>query len=198
MSPIQQIEHEIAQQIAKLNELRRATPPEPVKNYTFATSTGPATLLQLFGDQTTLLALHNMGQGCRYCTLWADGLNGLVAHLESQFAFVLLSKDPPEVQRAFANARGWRFRTASHAGTDYLREQSVIPGSANAPGLVCYQRRGDHVFKTNTTAFGPGDLYSPIWHMMALAGVGEDQWTPQYSYWQRPARLDDGGENVRG
>ena len=45
--------------------------------------------------------------------------------------------------------------------------------------------------------FGPGDLYCPMWHFLALAGLGEADWTPQYHYWSRPATLDDGGENVR-
>ena len=30
----------------------------------------------------------------------------------------------------------------------------------------------------------------------ALAGMGAQDWTPQYSYWKRPEVLDDGGEYV--
>ena len=41
---------------------------------------------------------------------------------------VLLSKESPEVQRRFANSRGWRFRLASHSGGDYIREQTVVAG----------------------------------------------------------------------
>ena len=26
---------------------------------------------------------------------------------------------------------------------------------------------------------------------------GEDDWTPQYSYWKRPEKMDDGGKNVQ-
>ncbi len=57
-----------------------------------------------------------MGQGCRYCTVWADGFIGFLPHLENAMSVVLLSKDPPELQRRFANERGWRFRLASHDG----------------------------------------------------------------------------------
>src|SRR5215475_3894172 len=140
MTEIEQLETEIQEKITRLNELRKSAPPVPVKNYEFKTLDGGVTLLDLFAGRSILFAIHNMGQGCRYCTLWADGLNPFVTHLESELAVVLLSKDPPEVQRAFANSRGWRFRTASHGGGKYIQEQSVTPGEKNYPGLVCYTR----------------------------------------------------------
>ena len=89
-----------------------------MKNYLFDTLNGQTTLLELFADQDRLLVIHNMGQGCRYCTLWADGLNGFVPHIESGMALVLVSKDAPELQRRFANSRAWRFQLASHGGGD--------------------------------------------------------------------------------
>jgi predicted dithiol-disulfide oxidoreductase (DUF899 family) len=193
---IRQLEREIHERAARLNTLRRARPPTPVKDYSFATLDGPVTLRQLFGEHTTLLAIHNMGQGCRYCTLWADGFNGLVPHLESRLALVLLSRDPPAVQRAFANARGWRFRMASHAGGDYIREQTLSPGQPNAPGLACYTRDGERLFRTSTADLGPGDHFCALWPLLALAGIDENDFTPQFSYWQRPRALDDGGLNV--
>jgi hypothetical protein len=36
-----------------------------------------------------------------------------------------------------------------------------------------------------------------MWHFLALAGVGQNDWTPQFHYWRRPQKMDDGGENVR-
>ena len=196
MNEIQQLEKEILEKVAKLDELRKKAIPTPVKNYEFATLDGKASLLDLFAGKTTLFAIHNMGQGCRYCTIWADGINPFIPHLENEFAVVLLSKDPPEVQRAFANSRGWRFRMASHGGGDYIREQTVTEGHNNMPGMVCYQRKGDQIFKQNSTVFGPGDLYCSIWHILSLAGIGEDKWTPQYSYWKRPQKMDDGGLKI--
>lgn len=196
MSEIQQIELEIMQKIEKLAELRKAAAPVPVGEYTFTTLDGTVSLRQLFGDRTTLFAIHNMGQGCRYCTLWADGINAFIPHLESEFAVALLSKDPPEVQRRMANARGWRFRMASHGGGAYIREQSVIPGQDNMPGMVCYVRQGEQVLKRSATPFGPGDLYCAMWSILALAGIGGNDWTPQFAYWKRPQALEDGGQNV--
>ncbi|HET6250239.1 MAG TPA: DUF899 family protein [Tepidisphaeraceae bacterium] len=196
MTEIQLLEKEIMEKIAALDALRKKAPPTPVGNYLFQTQDGKPSLLDLFSGKNRLFAIHNMGQGCRYCTLWADGLNAFLPHLESAFAVVLLSKDSPAEQRAFANSRGWRFRMASHGGGDYIKEQSVVAGQDNMPGIVCYERRGDQIYKLNSAVFGPGDLYCPIWHILGLAGVGEDQWTPQYSYWKRPQKLSDGGLNI--
>lgn len=195
MNEIEQLEKEIQQKIEKLNELRKGAKPLAVKNYQFKTLDGDVSLLELFADRKTLFVIHNMGQGCRYCTLWADGLNAFLPHLESEFAVALVSRDPPETQRAFANARGWRFRMASHGGGDYIREQTVAPGS-NMPGIVCFKRDGEQIVRANSAGFGPGDLFCSIWHILALAGIGEDQWTPQYSYWKRPQKMDDGGLKI--
>ena len=191
-----ELEQNIGKLIAELNALRKTNPGTPVPNYTFATLTGQVTLLELFGGKDKLLAIHNMGQGCRYCTLWADGFNGLLPHLESALSVVLLSKDPPEVQRRFANARGWRFRLASHGGGVYMREQSVVNEEDNYPGAVVYERDGDTILRKNACVFGPGDIYCAMWSLLGLAGLGEDEWTPQYTYWKRPVELDDGGLDV--
>ena len=125
---IQQIEQQIGELTAQLYALRKDSPAIAVPNYTFETNAGETTLLDLFGPHDKLFAIHNMGQGCRYCTLWADGFNGLLSHLESVMAVVLLSKDPPELQRRFANSRGWRLGLASHANSNYLSEQTVSAG----------------------------------------------------------------------
>ena len=193
---VMELEREIGELTAELAELRRSSAGTPVPNYSFATQSGDATLRQLFGEHEKLLAIHNMGQGCRYCTLWADGFNGLLPHLESALAVVLVSKDSPQVQRRFANSRGWRFRLASHGGGDYLREQGVLGGDDNYPGAVVYRRDGDAILRVNACVFGPGDLYCSMWNLLGLAGMGVADWTPQFNYWRRPAQLDDGGENV--
>lgn len=193
---ITQLEKEIYQLTEKLNALRKTQPGEAIPNYQFKTLDGEVSLLELFGEQEKLMVIHNMGQGCRYCTLWADGFNGFVPHLESALSLVLVSKDDPETQRKFANARGWRFRLASHGGGDYIKEQTVTPEQGNSPGVVVYERRGDEIFRLNSAEFGPGDIFCSIWGLLGLAGMGEANWTPQYTYWQRPLKLDDGGLNV--
>ena len=190
------LEAEIAELTAELNAARRAATGHEVPDYAFRTLEGEVRLRELFAGRDRLLAIHNMGQGCRYCTLWADGINGFLPHLESAMAVVLLSKDDPETQRRFANARGWRFRLASHGGGDYIREQTVMSGEGNAPGAVVYERKDGTLLRRNAVVFGPGDLFCPAWNFLALAGHGGDDWTPQFTYWRRPDTLDDGGRNL--
>jgi predicted dithiol-disulfide oxidoreductase (DUF899 family) len=197
MSEADDLEAEIREKALKLAILRRAEPPVEISDYDLETMTGKTRLSALFGDQDKLLVIHNMGQACRYCTLWADGLNGLVPHLEDAMAVVLLSKDTPETQRRLALDRGWRFRMASHGGGPYMNEQCAMQGYDNCPAAVVYERQGDKIFRRARTGFGPGDLYAPIWHLLALAGIGPDEWTPQFHYWRRPQAMEDGGQNLR-
>lgn len=197
MSPeIAAVEKQIFELKRTLTELRRNNPPDEVPNYTFEALHGPVTLLDLFGSKDRLLAIHNMGQGCRYCTLWADGFNGFVPHLESVMSVVLLSKDTPGTQRRFANSRGWRFSLASHGGGNYIREQTVLEDQENMPGAVLYERSGQRILRKNACIFGPGDIYCSMWSLLGLAGLDAEAWTPQFHYWTRPRQMDDGGQNL--
>ncbi len=196
MTRLQEAEKELFELTEKVAKLRRDTIATPVKNYVFQTEQGEVTLLELFGSRDILFLIHNMGQGCRYCTLWADGLNGFIPHLESQFAFTLVSKDNPLIQRQFANSRNWRFKLVSHGGGDYIKEQSVALDSGNAPGIVCYTRKGDEIFRKNSSQFGPGDEFCSQWNILSLAGLTSKEWVPQFNYWKRPEKMDDGGQNL--
>lgn len=198
MTEADELEREIMEKCQKLASLRRAEGDVAVEDYTFRTGDGEISLSGLFGSHEQLLVIHNMGQGCRYCTLWADGINGVLQHLEDAMAVALVSKDPPEIQRRMALDRGWRFRTASHGGGAYMSEQCAVGDYANYPGAAIYQRKDGRIVRRARTAFGPGDAYSPVWHFLALAGLSEKDWEPQFHYWNRPATLDDGGDNVQG
>ena len=193
---IAELEMQIVKLIGELNELRKTNRGAEVPNYRFRNLEGEISLLNLFGTRNQLLLIHNMGQACRYCTLWADGFNGMLAHLESAISVVLVSKDSPETQRLFANSRGWKFRLASHGGEEYIREQSVMVDSDNYPGAVVYERDGDVIYRKNECVFGPGDIYCSMWSLLGLAGLGADDWTPQFTYWRRPETLEDGGKNM--
>lgn len=197
MSEAQQLEAEIMEKALSLAALRREEPAVEIPDYSFQALEGETPLSSLFAGRDRLLVIHNMGQGCRYCTLWADGINGVLVHLEDAMAVAIVSKDPPEVQRRLAQDRGWRFRMASHGGGKYIVEQSVAPGEKNYPGAVVYERKDGAIVRRGRSVFGPGDLYSPLWQFLALAGIGAEEWTPQFHYWRRPQSLEDGGANVR-
>lgn len=195
-SEIAALEKQLYELTTRINALRRENIGDEVPNYTFSTLEGDVSLLDLFGDNDRLLMIHNMGQGCRYCTLWADGFNGFLPHLESAMSVVLVSKDSPALQRNFANSRNWRFRLASHGGGKYLKEQGITGSGKNTPGAVVYERDGSRITRKNSAEFGPGDLFCSIWNLLGMAGLDESSWTPQYNYWRRPQKMDDGGANL--
>lgn len=185
--------YELGQQ---LHKLRQETEPTEVADYPFQTLDGTTSLGEMFAGKGKLMVIHNMGQGCRYCTVWADGINAFLPHLETAMSVVLVSRDDPALQRRLANERGWRFRMASHGGGSYIREQSTEPEQGNAPGVVCYQRIEGKILRLGGSSFGPGDQYCSLWPLLSLAGLGTGDWTPQFSYWKRPQKMDDGGENL--
>jgi predicted dithiol-disulfide oxidoreductase (DUF899 family) len=105
---------QIAELRRQMREVQADAEPEEVRDYEFATSQGLVRLSALFGDKADLIVIHNMGASCPYCTLWADGYNGIYHHLSSRAAFVISSPDRPDVQKEFATGRGWRFPMVSH------------------------------------------------------------------------------------
>jgi predicted dithiol-disulfide oxidoreductase (DUF899 family) len=196
-SEIKKLEQQMFDISKKLTQLRRDSAPVEVKNYKLKTLEGEITLLDLFAGKDTLFLIHNMGQGCRYCTTWADGFNAFVPHIEDRFAIALVSKDDPETQRRMANDRGWRFRMASHAGTNYFQDQTGDEANPNHPGMVCYTRKGEKIYLKNRGQFGPGDQFCSLWSILSLAGHDDESWTPQFHYWGRPQKMDDGGQNLK-
>ncbi len=84
-----QYRRQISDLRGKIREVQQSVEPEEVGDYTFATRDGPVRLSQLFGDKASLFVIHNMGASCPYCTLWADGFNGLLPHIENHAAFAV-------------------------------------------------------------------------------------------------------------
>ena len=77
-----------------------------------------------------------------------------------------------------------------------MQEQTGMGEHENMPGAVVYEREGDKIYRKNSCFFGEGDLYCSMWTLLGLAGIGSEEWTPQYRYWSRPSNMDDGGQNV--
>src|SRR4051812_10866746 len=109
-SRIDELVIEIEKKKKELSELRRAQPRESIEDFTFDSPAGQVKLSELFQGRLDLLVIHNMGQACRHCMLWADGLNGVLSHLTSRTAVVMVNPDPVDQQQKFAKDRGWNFR----------------------------------------------------------------------------------------
>jgi predicted dithiol-disulfide oxidoreductase (DUF899 family) len=180
---IQALEAELLEKSQRLAELKRAMPRERVEDATLAGWDGPVKLSELFGGKKELLMIHNMGKGCRYCTLWADGFNGVWRHLADRAGFVVCSPDPVETQRAFAGGRGWGFPMVSGHGSAFIQEMGFRDEKSWRPGVSTFSRGEDGtITRVATAEFGPYDLYCGVWHLIALLPQGENGWEPKYAY----------------
>jgi predicted dithiol-disulfide oxidoreductase (DUF899 family) len=174
---------QIAELRRKMQEVQAAVEPETVPDYTFATPDGPRNLSDLFGSKDDLIVIHNMGASCPYCTLWADGFNGVYEHLANRAAFVVCSPDAPDTQRSFAAARGWRFPMVSHQGTGFAADMGYRSDSGGwMPGVSVFRRDGDRIMRVSDTGFQPGDDFCAVWHLLDLLPGGPNGWSPRFGY----------------
>jgi predicted dithiol-disulfide oxidoreductase (DUF899 family) len=109
----------------KMREVQASVQPEPVTDYEFSMQDGPRSLSALFGDKRDLFVIHNMGASCLYCTLWADGFNGIYPHITDRAAFVVASPDPPEKQRRFAEKPGLALPDGEPSGHQLRRRYGI-------------------------------------------------------------------------
>jgi predicted dithiol-disulfide oxidoreductase (DUF899 family) len=168
-------------QIAAIRERMRDTladvEPQPVSDYAFTTPDGQVHLSDLFGDHEDLIVVHNMGASCSYCTLWADGYNGVHQHVVTRAGFVVSSPDRPEVQRKFAESRGWKFPMVSHAGSTFAADMGYVSSTGGwLPGVSVFRREGELITRVSDTGFNPSDDFCTLWHFFDLLPGGVGDW----------------------
>ncbi len=168
----------------EMRALQAATEPQPVRDYVFATNEGEVRLSQLFGDKRDLIVVHNMGRGCAYCTMWADGFNGVYQHLASRAAFVVTTPDAPAVQRRFAADRGWRFPMVSHQANSFSADMDYKTDSGqNAPGVSAFRKLDDgSIVRVGDTDLGPRDDFCSVYHLLDLLPEGSDSFSAKFRY----------------
>lgn len=166
----------------KMRALQAQVQPEQVSDYEFTVPHGKVRLSQLFGDKDTLFVIHNMGRSCPNCTMWADGFNGIYDHIVSRAAFVLSSPDLPEVQRAVALERGWKFPMVSHAGTRFAADMGYAPAAGMMPGLSVLKMRNGSIQRVADSRFNIGDEFCAIWRLFDMLPEGAAGWHAKFSY----------------
>jgi predicted dithiol-disulfide oxidoreductase (DUF899 family) len=167
----------------KMREVQAAAEPKQVRDYEFATSRGSVQLSALFAGKPDLIVIHNMGSSCPYCTLWADGYNGIYDHLASRAAFVVSSPDRPDVQKNFAAGRGWRFPMVSHANTTFAADMGFSSSTGGwLPGITAFRRDAGRILQVSDAGCAPGDDFCALWHIFALLPDGAAAWEPKYQY----------------
>ncbi len=182
---IDELEYQIEDLKQKVAALRRERPKQKVDDYAFTDwENGKVLLSQLFGNKDHLILIHNMGASCAYCTMWADGFIGLLPHLESRASFVVASPDPPAIQKAFAQSRGWNFSMYSTQGTNFIAEMGFIHEKEGLmPGVSVFERATDgSIYQVSRAEFCPGDDFCSVWHFFDLLPGGVGGWEPQTTY----------------
>jgi len=163
----------------------RSTPANITKDYEFEVNGAKgATLASLFGDKNDLIVIHNMGRGCKYCTLWADGLNGLLPHLTSRTSIVLMNGDSPDQQADIARQRNWNFTMVRDADASFTKDMgfaSEHDGKLHRmPGYSTFYRHEDgSIERVGFDFFGPGDVYMPVFPMFEMLKNGAADFRPE-------------------
>ena len=180
---INKLEAWLVEQNERLAELKRRQPPEEVKEYFLNGPDGKVPLSELFRGKKDLIVIHNMGRHCRYCTMWADGINGLLPHLADRAGFAVVSPDPVPVQQKFAQRRGWKFPFYSGRGTTFIKDMGFLPRPGEPwPGVSTFRRRGRKIYRVARAGFGPFDPFCAAWPLFALLDGGVGPWTPKFRY----------------
>lgn len=140
-------------------------------------------LSSLFGSNKDLILIHNMGRQCPYCTMWADGFNGVLDHLKDRAAFVVVSPDSPQTQKAFATSREWKFKMLSAKGSSFNKDMGFESKDEAQPGVSVFQKTRDgKILRVAKDEFGPGDHYCVVWHFFDLLPNGANGWSPKFKY----------------
>jgi len=177
------LEQELFEKQKHLAKLKRDQAPVPVEDYILKTRSGETHLSSLFGDKADLIVIHNMGKSCPYCTLWADGINGLAEHLRDRAALVLVSPDPPEVQSEFAASRNWSFPLASGEGSSFIEDMGFKHEKGWMPGVSTFRNTpAGKIERVAQSYFGPGDVFCSLWHFFDLLADGPSGWQPKFGY----------------
>ncbi len=186
---LEELEKEITERQDERRALLQAISAMDVEDYTLLDRDGnEVAFSSLFGDKDELIVIHNMGRSCSYCTLWADGFNGVTEHFTDRAAFALTSPNEPEVMKEFAEGRNWRFPIYSISGSSFANDMGFTSQSESGktmywPGYSVFVKEEDGTMRrVAKDFFGPMDPYAGIWHMFANLPGGSDEWHPKFSY----------------
>jgi predicted dithiol-disulfide oxidoreductase (DUF899 family) len=119
-------EKELTRRSDELARRRRQLPWVRVeKEYLFDTPDGPRSLRELFDGRSQLFVYHFMfgpdwEAGCPACSLWADGFDRVIVHLNHRdVTMICASRGPLERLEAFKRRMGWSFRWVSSLRNEF-------------------------------------------------------------------------------
>jgi predicted dithiol-disulfide oxidoreductase (DUF899 family) len=207
---LRQAEVDLMRQREQVAALRRTLPPgTPVEDYVFlegprklGDGDEPVTsvrLSELFSAPDRALVVQHVMYGkrqtspCPMCTMWVDGLDAVVPHIEQQADYVVASTADPAALRSHARDRGWRNVRLLSCGDstfqyDFCAEDEE--GNQNSTFSV-FTLDADggprHYYSSHpqmaTDVYERGiDLLSPVWNLLDLTPAGRGDWYASLEY----------------
>ena len=207
---LRQAEVDLMHQREKVASLRRQLPDgASVQDYEFLE--GPRSLddgdepvttvrlSELFSAPDRALVVQHVMYGkakttpCTMCTMWVDGLNAVVAHIEQNADYVVASAADPTALRAHARARGWSnvrllscgdntFQYDFAAEDEEGNQNSTIsvftldPDGSPRHFYSVHPQMADDIMERGV------DLLSPVWNLLDLTPHGRGDWYAELRY----------------
>jgi predicted dithiol-disulfide oxidoreductase (DUF899 family) len=207
---LRQAEFELMRQRERVAALRRRLPPgAPVADYEFLEGPrrlddgdSPLTtvrLSQLFSSPERALVVQHVMYGkrqtspCPMCTMWVDGLDRVLPHIEQRADYVVASAADPVALRAHARARRWDHVRLLSCGEstfqyDFCAEDaegnqnstfSVFTLDADGHPRHFYSSHPQMADDVNERGI---DLLSPVWNLLDLTPQGRGDWYADLEY----------------
>jgi predicted dithiol-disulfide oxidoreductase (DUF899 family) len=207
---LRRAEVELMRQRERVAALRRRLPPgASVPDYEFlegprrlGDGDDPVTtvrLSQLFSSPERALVVQHVMYGkrqtspCPMCTMWVDGLDAVLPHVEQRADYVVASAADPVALRAHARARGWDHVRLLSCGDntfqfDFCAEDeegnqnstvSVFTLDADGRPRHFYSSHPQMADDINERGV---DLLSPVWNLLDLTPQGRGDWYAGLEY----------------
>lgn len=193
---LREAELALMQQREEVAAMRRSLPAGPVAgDYVFESETGPVSLDELTGDRPLVIYHFMFGgpmdQPCPMCSMWADGWNAVVDHVDRSVDFALVTNGTAAENTALAERHGWQnLRWLSAAQNQFKLDYESADADGNQwPTITVFERVDGQVRLSYAgSAHISGDhwrgvdLLSPVWHMLDLTRDGRGDFMPQLDY----------------
>ncbi len=184
-----------------LSEKRRTLPWVRIdKTYRFDGPEGRATLADLFASRKQLVVYHFMfapewEKPCKSCSFWADGYNGVGAHLEQRDTrLVAISRAPRAKLDERAKLMGWTFPWYSSDDSDFnydfgvsFRPEDLARGPvsynyqmeesrmSDLPGFSAFIRDDAAIYHTYSCFARGLDMMNPAYQILDLTALGRQE-----------------------
>jgi predicted dithiol-disulfide oxidoreductase (DUF899 family) len=207
---LRQAEVELMWQREAVAAIRRHLPEGTrVQDYTFVEGPrdlrdgdAPVTTVQLselFSSPDRALVVQHVMYGkrqvtpCPMCTMWVDGLNAVLPHIEQRADYVVASAADPVALRAHARARGWdKVRLLSCGDSTFQYDFCAEDEEGNQDSAISVFTLDNgggvrHVYTSHPqmaddVAERGIDLLSPVWNLFDLTPQGRGDWYAELQY----------------